>query len=275
MVSPEAHAQEPPLSAEQQRVWRSLVEKIALRPLQEMEALYLSEEEQEARKDASLTNGRYQEWLVWMERLDKNPSILFQGRLFVDEGLLAESVKAFMNGMDALEELRATKHLSEATKKKLGMERLEHERFIFVPDVEATELTAIAKQELDLTYINSDYELWDYYQGNDGKPISGRGKVFEVMMWKPGREVSTEEVRRHFEAEGFTGHAGAFTQWRRVCGLQGFHASIPDDNGCWRRSDGALCAPYSYFSDGYRKLDHRWVNGRWDLSWSFVAFREL
>ena len=276
MPSPEAHPQEQPLSAEQQEIWRALVKEKALRPLQAMEALYLSEEEQEKRKIFPLTNERYQEWLSWMKKIDADPKALFRQHMFVDEGALAEKSKAFMDAMEALEELRVTKHLSEGTKQKLDMERLEYNRFIFVPDVEATELTAIAKQELDLTYITPDSEPWDYYQGNDGKPISGRGKVFEVMTWKPGRDVSSDEVREHFEKEGFYGHAGAFTQWRRTCGLSGYHASIPDNNGCWRRSDGRLHAPCSYFGSGERSLNQGWVDYPWRGGfWSFVAFREV
>jgi hypothetical protein len=44
--------------------------------------------------------------------------------------------------------------------------------------------------------------------------------------------------------------------------------------GCWRNSDGNLYAPYSYFDDGNRKLNHNWVDNKWNDNWSFVAFRD-
>jgi hypothetical protein len=150
---------------------------------------------------------------------------------------------------------------------------------IVVPDLAAVDLTALAKSELNLTYLDPDYEQWNYYRGNDGKEISGRGKRFEVLIWKPelasGAYINSEPVRKHFRDLGFYGHAGAFTQWRRTCGLEGYHVSIPEDNGCWRDSDGRLYAPYSYFDDGRRELGHDWVGRKWNGYWSFVAFREL
>mgnify|MGYP006055089659 CR=1 FL=1 len=275
MSSHEVPPQELPLSAEQQHIWRALVRRKALRSLEVLEAFYLSEEEQGLRKNAGLTKTRYNEWLAWMEKMDADPAAPFKNKHFVDEGALVENAKMLIHAMEALEELRTMQRLSEGTKQKLGMERLEHQRFIFVPDIDAVELAALAEEELDLTYLNPDYERWDFYRGLDGRPIPGRGKVFEVMTWHPERSVSSEEVHEHFKAEGFCGHTGAFAQWRRTCGLAGYHTSIPEDNGCWRGSDGRLYAPVSGFYSGSRRLNHGWVDSPWDNYWSFVAFREV
>ena len=121
--------QDLPLSAQEQKIWRSAIKTAALRSLQAMEAFYLSEEEQENRKDAPLTSARYNEWLAWMKKIDADPSAPFEHRYFVDEGLLAESIKIFMNAMEALEELRATQRLSWATKEGLDLDISGH--FVF------------------------------------------------------------------------------------------------------------------------------------------------
>mgnify|MGYP003553042351 FL=1 len=124
MSSPEAHAQEQPLSTEQQRVWRSLVEKAALRSLRMLEALYLSEQEQEARKDAPLTSARYQQWLAWMEKMDADPNIPFKQHHFVDEVVLVQNIKAFTRAMEALEELRTRGRVSPSTQENLGFPKI-------------------------------------------------------------------------------------------------------------------------------------------------------
>lgn len=124
--------QEAPLSAQEQKLWRSVVEKTALRSLCAMEALYLSEQDQEARKNAPLRNERYQQWLAWMEKIDADPKALFRQHGFVDEGTLLENINVFSRCMEALEEVRATQRLSEATKKKLGIELREGEFLVFV-----------------------------------------------------------------------------------------------------------------------------------------------
>ena len=146
---------------------------------------------------------------------------------------------------------------------------------ILVPDLAAVDFTALVKRELRLTYLDPDYERWDFYRGLDGKKIPGRGKRFEPLLWTPGRQVSSEEVRSYFCERGMIGHVGAFTEWRRTCGLQGWHASIPDDNGCWRSPDGSLYAPYSDFDGGHRRLDQDRLADDWDDYFSFVGFREL
>ncbi len=147
---------------------------------------------------------------------------------------------------------------------------------IEVPDLDATDLTALTEKHCDLTFLDSDYRRWDFWKGClDGKPINGRGKRFEFMTWEPKREVSSKEVREYFQTRGFSGNAGAFTAWVKERKPQGYYASIPDDNGCWRRSGGDLYAPSSYFGGDRRGLDRAWVGYPWDGDWSFVAFREL
>ena len=156
---------------------------------------------------------------------------------------------------------------------------------VIVPDISAVELTAQVKRgvkvgdkELPLTHLDSDYEKWGFYGGVDGKPISGRGKKFEAMIWKPelksGETITSEAVREHFRKLVFYGHAGAFTAWRKTCGLSGYHASIPEDAGCWRYS-GGLYVPYSIFVGDRRELYHGWLGDGWDGRWSFVAFCEI
>lgn len=146
---------------------------------------------------------------------------------------------------------------------------------ILVPDLDAVAITALAKKQCKLNYLDGDYEKWDHLTGLDNKPISGRGKKFEVLTWQPGRNVSSDQVRKYFEDNGFSGHTAAFTAWVAQHSPEGYHASIPEDNACSRDSGDDLCAPFSYFGDGGRKLDRRWVGGDWDDRWCFVAFREL
>jgi hypothetical protein len=118
---------------------------------------------------------------------------------------------------------------------------------VVVPDLAAVDLTALVENELDLTYLDSDYRWWDYYRGNDGAAINGRGRKYEVLIWKPELKpdeiISSEAVRNHFKELRAFGHTGAFTQWRRVCGFNGYHASIPEDDGCFRLEDGDLSVP--------------------------------
>jgi hypothetical protein len=151
---------------------------------------------------------------------------------------------------------------------------------VVVPDMGAVELTAATNRDLRLTYLDRDYAAWDFHTGLDGQPIAGRGLKFEAIIFtkkdiKPSDDdVSSEEVRAYFRERGYFGHTGAFTQWRRQNPtLMGYHASIPEDNGCWRGSDGRLCVPYSYFGEGCRELYRYWFADDWDDRGSFVAFR--
>ncbi len=151
---------------------------------------------------------------------------------------------------------------------------------VVVPDMAAVDLTALVEKELKLTYLDSDYRQWNYYIGVDKTVISGRGKRFESLIWKPelkpNETISSGVVCKHFKGlGGFYGHAGAFTEWRRVCGLNGYHTTILDDNSCVRFAGGRLCVPYSDFRGADRKLCLGRLGGGWSGGWSFVAFREV
>jgi len=151
---------------------------------------------------------------------------------------------------------------------------------VLVPDLAAVDLTALAKKDLNPTYLDPDYARCDYYRGVDGQVIKGRGLKFEAMIYKPelgpNDVIGSEAIRAYFRERGFTGHAGAFTQWcRQNPGLTGYHASILEDNACWRSSRGDLCVPSSFFGGGHRKLDQDWTDRAWNDYWSFVAFREV
>lgn len=146
---------------------------------------------------------------------------------------------------------------------------------IEVPDIDAMDLTALTKSHCGLTYLDRDYAKWDFHRGIDGNPISGRGKRFEVMTWEPKRNVKPDEVRAYFKNRGFYGHTGAFTAFIKERKPNGYHASIPEDNGCWRYSAGGLCVPRSSLDDDNRALYQSWLDNDWDSGWVFVAFREL
>lgn len=150
---------------------------------------------------------------------------------------------------------------------------------VVVPDLAAVELTALVQRELGLTLLDQGYKRWNYYSDLRGQPIPGRGKRFESSIWNPKRKpseiLSSEAIREYFRALGFYGHTGAFIQWMRTCGLQGYHASIPEDDACWRSPSGGLHAPFSYFGNGRHELRLGWSGGGWSGSWFFVGFREV
>lgn len=147
---------------------------------------------------------------------------------------------------------------------------------ILMPDIDAVDLTALTKSHCDLTYLDGDYAEWNFYVDVDGRPISGRGKRFECMTWTPGRDTKSDEVRVYFKKRGFYGHAGAFTAWVKERKPQGYHASLPENNGCCRDSEeGFFCPPFSYFGSNDRKLALNRAGIRWENVWVFIAFREL
>ncbi len=148
---------------------------------------------------------------------------------------------------------------------------------IVVPDMAAVDLTALTKKELGLTYyLDHGYAHWDYYLGNDGASVSGRGKRFQWELWSPRqRAVSSNRVQKHFAAKGLRGHVGAFMQWCRAYRVEGYYASIPEDNGCLRAPDGRLHAPCFCLGDHFRRFGQRSVRVGWAGYWSFVGFREV
>lgn len=152
---------------------------------------------------------------------------------------------------------------------------------VTVPDLSATELTAALRRECNLTYVDPDQAVWDFYVDLNGKPVPGRGKTYEAVVWKPslqpGERISSEAVRRHFHALRAFGNVGAFEAWlRQVADPTGYYATVPEDAQCWRDpAGGYLFAPYSIFDGGHRHLIQSWVGRDWGGCWSFVGFREI
>ena len=150
---------------------------------------------------------------------------------------------------------------------------------VVVPDMAALDLTALVEKELNLTYLESLYRKWDYHVGNDGTEIVGRGRRYEALIWKPelryGEGISSIAVRRHFKKEKAYGHPGAYMQWRRTCGLSGYHASIFDDRACYETPTGVLFISFSCFLEGFSAIRLQFIGTEWSRDFSFVAFREI
>ncbi len=150
---------------------------------------------------------------------------------------------------------------------------------VIVPHMAAVDLTALVEKKFKLKFLDPNYRRWNYYRDVDGSEIPGPGRKYEVLVWNPELEpkefISSDAIRDHFRRLNAFGHAGAFMQWRRVCGLSGHHATILEDSDCYRDEGGNLRVLYSRFVDGDRRLDMSWFDNDWDDNWSFVAFREL
>lgn len=146
---------------------------------------------------------------------------------------------------------------------------------ILVPDLDAVTITALAKRQCKLNYLDRDYEKWDYLISLDKKPISGRGRRFEVLTWKPNWSVSSDEVRKYFQKKGSSGHTAAFTAWVAQHSPEGYHASIPEDSGHASRSppNGGRASDRDRRSRKTARRGRR--RSRASRRWCFVAFREL
>ena len=141
---------------------------------------------------------------------------------------------------------------------------------ITVPDLSGPELIAAAEKALVLTYLDADYAKYEFLRDE-------RGKTYEVMVWKPGREVVPgKEVRAYFKERGFHGNAAAFIAWATKHNPNGYHATILEDDRLFRGAGGGLFAPDFVRDDGRRKLSlYYGVRNRWLDGWAFVAFREI
>jgi hypothetical protein len=146
--------------------------------------------------------------------------------------------------------------------------RAEGRELIEVPDLSASELTALAKKQLDVDRGDDALDKWDFIRDESGK-------TYEVLVWKSDCEVTTEEVREHFKAEGADGNTAAFIAWVVKNRPKGKFTSIPlDDFRLFQRVAG-LCAlrfrwdKRRYFTFGFN------VSYPWPVGWSFVAFREI
>jgi len=153
--------------------------------------------------------------------------------------------------------------------------------FVVVPNLSPADLVALAMEKGNLTHLDPDLVAWNYcqYRVEEGRPpriLEVRGKRYEVLTWKPGKGVTSQQVRDHFKDSGADGNTAAFVAWITETKPAGYHASIPSDDALlFRLSDGYLCAPYFDCGDAHRKLNLRDIEGGWRVSCVFVAFREI
>lgn len=145
---------------------------------------------------------------------------------------------------------------------------------VTVPKVSDEELIAAAESDIKLTYLNPAYRS----EGN--KIIQGEGgKTYEVATWKPGRNVSSAEVRKHFRdldlANPYLGNPAAFVAWITEKQPEGWHVSIPEESRLLRHAGGSLCAPGFDRGSAGRSLLLDDVASDWDVDFVFVAFREV
>lgn len=145
---------------------------------------------------------------------------------------------------------------------------LPYRDLVTVPDLPAAALIELAKMDLKLTYLDGDLAKWGFITDE-------RGKIYEVQVWKPGRDfVTAAEVREHFK-NGFVGNTAAFVAWVTKHSPEGYHASIPEDARLFAHGSN-LYAPH-FLRVGERRglcLSYD-VRSRWNDDWSFVAFREF
>jgi hypothetical protein len=143
---------------------------------------------------------------------------------------------------------------------------------VTVPDLPSAALAADTRKRAGLTHVNPAYGSWDFARDRCGK-------TYEVARWRPGRRVSSDEVRRHFRAEGgerpFLGNPAAFCALVGKDMPDGWCVTVPDDADCFRDVVGSLYAPCSYRNGAYRELHLRAVAGGWDDGYCFFAFREV
>jgi hypothetical protein len=143
---------------------------------------------------------------------------------------------------------------------------------VTVPDKSVNGLVDTAEREIGLTYLNSALR-------SNAFIIDERGKTYEVATWKPGRHVSSEDVRKHFRdldpSNPYLGNTAAFVAWVTEKQPMGWHVSIPEKSRLLPGADGGLCAPLFYRGGAGRCLDLDGVAGGWGADDVFVAFREV
>lgn len=139
---------------------------------------------------------------------------------------------------------------------------------ITIPNPTSKELLAKFKKDVNPTYVNSDYKNWDF-----AREV---GKTFEVLTWKPGKEVSSQEVRDHFKDLEADGNVPVFIAWITETKPAGYHVSIPSgDDLLYRDSDDHLYAPYFRCGGFDRGLGLSYVEDDWRGGCVFVAFRQI
>lgn len=134
-------------------------------------------------------------------------------------------------------------------------------------------LIRFAQAQLGSAHIASEFFTWDFIREE-------RGKLYEVQVRTPNREiVPASEIHEHF-TNGFVGNTACFIAWAIEYNPKGFHASIPELSQLLQKNINGkteLAAPYYGLSGDSRgdlslSIDARY---KWSQGWSYVAFREI
>jgi len=152
---------------------------------------------------------------------------------------------------------------------------------ILVPDLSPAELVALAKEKIDFTHLDSNFDTWNFcrYHSSEGQPVRSlevRGKRYEVLVWDASRFCITQDVREHFKDLGADGNTAAFIAWTAETKPRGRYACIPSDDALlFRGADGRLCTPCFYIGSKGRQLFLVDVECVWTEGWMHVAFRAV
>ncbi|MFA6161095.1 MAG: hypothetical protein WCT54_05975 [Patescibacteria group bacterium] len=152
---------------------------------------------------------------------------------------------------------------------------------VTVPDLSPAELVAWAHKKVDFTHVNPNLKAWDFNQyrvpeGQTPRYLEVRGKRYEMLTWRPGERVTTQQVRDHFAALKADGNTAAFIAWIAEKNPVGWCTSIPSDDALFfRDGDGDLCVLYFGRDVADRGLNLDDVGHDWNAGWVFVAFREI
>lgn len=135
------------------------------------------------------------------------------------------------------------------------------------------ELIQHAQEQLGSAHIASAFFTWDFVRDEGGK-------IYEVQVCQPNREVvPATELPGNFK-NGFAGNTAAFIAWVIQNNPKGCHASIPEEDRLLPRcikGKVELAAP-SYAHVGNTRGELRLsmdTRRKWGQSWSYVAFREI
>lgn len=153
-----------------------------------------------------------------------------------------------------------------------GRVEIIHDR-ITVPNLSAAGLVALAQSKLHLTYLNPDLADWDFYKNQMKEIVEVGGETYEVMVWAPGCDVSTNDVRNYFP-EDFTGNTAAFIAWVTAKNPRGFYVSIPEDDRLIQ-GGGRPCAPSFCREDRHPSLNLEDIRDGWYGHYRFVAFHKV
>ncbi len=146
--------------------------------------------------------------------------------------------------------------------------KVEGRDLITASNLSASERIGRAQTKLKLTHLDEGYKSYDFVRDEGGK-------TYEVLVWAPGRNVTTREARKHFEALEADGNPALFVDWVTEHSPGGWHVSIPSDDSRLFPRGGSLCAPSFYRDVAFRRLYLGLVYGGWSGDCRFVAFREV